>query len=289
MHAYRETAAAQQRIRYTESGNGEDLGRAITGGCVLNEENEKNVLGEQVCLITGASRGIGEAIARRFYKAGARLVLLDITIGGAEKVARSLDPSGDRTFCLQADVTVEQEVQAAVEKAAGRFGRIDVAVNVAGIIRHLPIEKMSLEDFDIVVRVNLTGTFIVCKAVVPFMKKQGRGKIVNIASLGGRTGRPGVGVNYAAAKAGVIGLSQTLAREAGPAGIYVNAIAPGPILTELTKQAGPEVFAKWNAGRAVAKDGVPEDVAEAALFLASPQSDWITGVTLDINGGILIR
>lgn len=255
----------------------------------MNQENEMNVLSGQVCLITGASRGIGEAIARRFYRAGARLALLDINIAGAEAVVRDLDSSGDRTLCLQADVTDEKQVQSAVEKAAGRFGRIDAAVNVAGIIRHMPIDRMSLEDFEIVLRVCLTGTFIVCRAVVPFMKKQGRGKIVNIASLGGRTGRPGVGVNYAAAKAGVIGLTQTLAREAGQAGIYANAIAPGPILTELTRQSGPEVFATWNAGRAVSKDGLPEDVAEAALFLASPQSDWITGVTLDINGGILIR
>lgn len=255
----------------------------------MREENGKNVLDDQVCLITGASRGIGEAIARRFHKAGARLVLLDSDISGAEEVAQSLNPSGDRILCRQADVTREREVQAAVEHAVGRFAGIDVAVNVAGIIRHLPIEQMSLEDFESVVRVNLTGTFIVCKAVIPLMKKQGRGKIVNMASLAGRTGRPGVGVNYAAAKAGIIGLTQTLAREAGPAGVYVNAIAPGPILTKLTKQVGPEVFARWNVGRAVTKDGLPEDVAEAALFLASPLSDWITGVTLDINGGILIR
>jgi len=120
------------------------------------------------------------------------------------------------------------------------------------------------------------------------MKRQGRGKIVNIASLGGRTGRPGVGVDYAASKAGLISLTQTLAREAGPSGIYVNAIAPGPILTELTKQVPKEVFAKWNAGRAVNKDGTPEDIANAALFLASEMADWITGVTLDVNGGIFI-
>jgi len=186
-------------------------------------------------------------------------------------------------------VTAEGEVQAAVDKAVEHFGRIDVLVNCAGIIKHLPIERMSLEDFESVLRVNLTGIFLCCRAVVPVMKKQGKGKIVNMASIGGRTGRPGAGVNYAAPKAGVIGLTQTLAREAGPAGIYVNAIAPGPILTELTKQVGPEVFAKWNAGRAVTKDGLPEDVAAAALFLASDQSDWITGATLDINGGILIR
>jgi len=255
----------------------------------LKEAGVKNALDEQVCLVTGAAGAIGEAIARRFYEAGARLVLLGHHTPGTEQLARDLDPAGDRILCLWADVTQEQDVQVAVQQAVERFARIDVAVNVAGIIRHLPIEKMSLEDFESVLRVNLTGTFIVCRAVIPVMKKQARGKIVNMASLAGRTGRPGVGVNYAAAKAGIIGLTQTLAREAGPAGIYVNAIAPGPILTKLTRQVGPEVFATWNAGRAVSKDGLPEDVAEAALFLASTQSDWITGVTLDINGGILIR
>ena len=255
----------------------------------MKQEAVHKELAEQVCLVTGASRGIGEAIARRFYKAGARLVLLDVNPEGAEQYAGELDPSGDRILCLRADVRREKEIQGVVEQATQRFGRIDVAVNVAGIIKHLPIEKMSLEDFESVVQVNLTGTFIVCKAVIPIMKEQGRGKIVNMASIAGRTGRPGVGVNYAAAKAGIIGLTQTLAREAGPAGIYVNAMAPGPILTKLTKQVGPEVFATWNAGRAVSKDGLPEDVAEAALFLASAKSDWITGVTLDINGGILIR
>jgi len=244
-------------------------------------------LKDKVCLITGAARGLGEAIARRFLDAGARLMLCDIN--EAEKLAGSLDSSGRRVLAQRVDVTAEREVQTAVDKAVEHFGRIDVLVNCAGIIKHGPIEQMSLEAFESVLRVNLTGIFLFCRAVVPVMKKQGKGKIVNMASIGGRTGRPGVGVNYAASKAGVIGLTQTLAREAGPAGIYVNAIAPGPILTELTRQVGPEVFAKWNAGRAVNKDGLPQDVAAAALFLASDQSDWITGATLDINGGILIR
>jgi NAD(P)-dependent dehydrogenase (short-subunit alcohol dehydrogenase family) len=246
-------------------------------------------LKDKVCLITGAARGLGEAIARRFLDAGARLMLCDLNGEAAEKLAGSLDSSRRRVLAQRVDVTAEREVQTAVDKAVEHFGRIDVLVNCAGIIKHGPIEQMSLEAFESVLRVNLTGIFLFCRAVVPVMKKQGKGKIVNMASIGGRTGRPGVGVNYAASKAGVIGLTQTLAREAGPAGIYVNAIAPGPILTELTRQVGPEVFAKWNAGRAVNKDGLPQDVAAAALFLASDQSDWITGATLDINGGILIR
>lgn len=244
---------------------------------------------DKVCMITGAARGLGEATARRFHQAGARLALCDINGEAVEKLARSLDAAGRRVLGQRVDVTVEADVQVAVDKAVEHFGRIDVLVNCAGILKHSPIEQMSLEAFESVLKVNLTGTFLCCRAVVPVMKKQGKGKIVNMASLGGRTGRPGVGVNYAASKAGVIALTQTLAREAGPAGIYVNAIAPGPILTELTKQVGPEVFAKWNVGRAVSKDGLPEDVADAVLFLASDQSDWITGVTIDINGGILIR
>jgi 3-oxoacyl-[acyl-carrier protein] reductase len=245
-------------------------------------------LKDKVCLITGAARGLGEATARLFHDEGARLLLWDLNGEAAAKVAGSLDPSGRSVLAQRVDVTAEAEVQAAVDAAVKHFGRIDVLVNCAGIIKHSPIDKMSLEDFESVLRVNLTGTFLTCRAVVPVMKKQGRGKIVNIASLGGRTGRPGVGVNYAASKAGVIALTQTLAREVGPAGIYANAIAPGPILTELTKVVGHEVFATWNAGRAVNKDGLPADVAAAVLFLASDQSDWITGVTLDINGGILI-
>ncbi len=243
---------------------------------------------DKVCMVTGAARGIGEAIARKFHGAGWRLALCDLNGEAVQKLAGSLDPSGGRALGLKLDVTSEAEVQAAVDAAVAKLGRLDALVNCAGILKHGPIEQMSLEAFESVLKVNLTGTFLCCRAVVPVMKKQGKGKIVNMASLGGRTGRPGVGVNYAASKAGVIALTQTLAREAGPAGIYVNAIAPGPILTELTKQVGPEVFAKWNVGRAVTKDGMPEDVADAVLFLASDQSDWITGVTLDINGGIYI-
>lgn len=246
-------------------------------------------LRELVAVVTGGAKGIGKTIAERFLAEGARIALWDIDLALAENTATSLDPSGERARAFRADVTREEEVEGAVREVIGQFGRIDILVNNAGISRHKPIEEMTLEIFETVLRVNLTGTFLCCRAVTPVMKKQGRGKIVNIASLGGRTGRPGVGVNYAASKAGVIGLTQTLARELGPSGIYVNAIAPGPILTEQTRQYAPEVFATWNVGRAIQKDGLPEDVAEAAIFLASRRSDWITGVTLDVNGGILIR
>jgi NAD(P)-dependent dehydrogenase (short-subunit alcohol dehydrogenase family) len=241
------------------------------------------------CVVTGSGKGIGKTIAEKLLNEGASVALWDIDLALAKDAAGQLDPSGRKAIAIRVDITDEKDVDAAVSEVLNAFGRIDVLVNNAGISRHKPIEEMTLEIFEAVMKVNLTGTFLCCRAVTPVMKKQGRGKIVNIASLGGRTGRPGVGVNYAASKAGVIALTQTLAKELGPSGIYLNAIAPGPILTEQTRQYPPEVFATWNVGRAVSKDGLPEDVADAVIFLASKRSDWVTGVTLDVNGGILIK
>ncbi|MDI7258969.1 MAG: 3-oxoacyl-ACP reductase family protein [Thermodesulfobacteriota bacterium] len=246
-------------------------------------------LKDLVAIVTGAGKGIGKAIAEKFFIEGAWIAILDIDLPLAKSVAASLDSSGQKTMAIKVDIANEIEVTNAVSEVISKFNRIDILVNNAGISRHKPIEEMTLEIFESVMKVNLTGTFLCCRAVTPIMKRQRRGKIINIASLGGRTGRPGVGVNYAASKAGVIGLTQTLARELGPAGIYVNAIAPGPILTEQTRQYSPEVFATWNVGRAIPKDGLPEDVADVAIFLASSRSDWVTGVTVDLNGGILIR
>ncbi len=246
-------------------------------------------LKDLVAVVTGAGKGLGKAIAEKFFEEGAWVALWDIDLPLAEKVAATLDSSGRKAMAAKVDVTDEKEVSRAVSEVMSRFNRIDILVNNAGISRHKPIEEMSLELFESVMKVNLTGTFLCSRAVTPIMKKQGRGKMVNIASLGGRTGRPGVGVNYAASKAGVIGLTQTLARELGPAGIYANAIAPGSILTEQTAQYPREVFETWIAGRAIQKTGMPEDVANVAVFLASHRSDWVTGVTVDVHAGILIR
>jgi NAD(P)-dependent dehydrogenase (short-subunit alcohol dehydrogenase family) len=242
-----------------------------------------------VAIVTGSGKGLGGAIAEAFFREGARVALWDVDLALVKQMRDGLDPSGKQAIAVQVNITNEAEVDRAVSETVERFGRIDALVNNAGISRHRPIEEMTVDMFESVMKVNVTGTFICCRAVTPVMKQQKRGKIVNISSLGGRTGRPGVAVNYAASKAAVIGLTQTLARELGPSGIYVNAIAPGPILTEQTKQYVPEPFATWNVGRAILKDGLPEDVAGAAVYLASSRSDWITGVTLDVNGGILIR
>jgi 3-oxoacyl-[acyl-carrier protein] reductase len=206
-------------------------------------------LKDRLAIVTGAGKGLGKAIAEKFSEEGASVALWDIDLDSAEDVADALDPSGKKALAMKADITNEGEIDNALSEVLRKFSRIDILVNNAGISRHKPVEEMTLEIFEEVIKVNLTGTFICCRAVTPAMKKEGRGKMVNIASLGGRTGRPGVGVNYAASKAGVIGLTQTLARELGTSGIYVNAIAPGPILTEQTKQYSAEVFASWNVGR----------------------------------------
>ncbi len=243
---------------------------------------------DQAAVITGGARGIGAAIAEALFRRGARVALIDLNGDECEKYARSLDSDGNNVLAYQTDVIDEAQVQTVVAQIMERFQRIDILVNNAGILQHIPIEEKTVADFERIVKVNLTGAFIMCKAIVAIMKKQGRGKIVNISTLGARTGRPGVAADYAGSKAGLIGMTRSLAYELGPSGIYVNAIAPGPILTELTKQVPKELFAKWNVGRAIQKDGLPEDIANAAMFLASEMSDWITGITLDVNGGIFI-
>jgi 3-oxoacyl-[acyl-carrier protein] reductase len=245
-------------------------------------------LKDLVVVVTGSGKGLGKGIAESCYAESAKVVTWDRS-GAAKAVADALDPSGKRTLYVKADTVNEAEVLKAFDEVVKKFGRVDVLVNNAGISRHRPIEEMTLELFEEVMRINVTGVFLCCKAVVPIMKRQGRGKIVNISSLGGRTGRPGVGVNYAASKGAVISMTQLLARELGPAGIYVNTVAPGSVLTEQTGQYPPEVFARWTEGRAIPHDGLPEDIGDAVVFLGSKRSDWITGVTLDLNGGILIR
>ena len=236
---------------------------------------------DKVAVITGGSRGIGAAIAEAFYHNGANVALLDINNKECQERALAVDASVSHVIALQADVTDETQVQKAVDRILELFEQIDILVNSAGILHHVPIEEKTVADFEKIIKVNLTGAFIMCKTIVPIMKKISRGKIVNIASLGGRTGRPGVAVDYGASKAGIIGLTQTLAREAGPAGIYVNAIAPGTVL--LPDNADAEKR-RWSEENSLLKRvGQPEDVAKTVAFLI--EMDFATGAVYFMDGG----
>jgi 3-oxoacyl-[acyl-carrier protein] reductase len=242
-------------------------------------------LAGKVALVTGAAQGIGRAIALLLAQNGADIVVSDINLEKAEETAKEIEGTGQRAMAIKVDVVHSEEVERMVQTILERFGHIDILVNNAGIARDKLILRMTEEDWDAVLNVNLKGTFNCTKAVVRHMSKQRSGKIVSIASVVGEMGNVGQ-ANYSASKAGVIGFTKTIAREFAQRGINVNAIAPGYIETPMT-DALPEK-AKEELRRLIPMDrlGRPEDVAEALLFLVSETSSYITGQVLNVNGGI---
>ena len=239
----------------------------------------------KVALITGAAQGIGKAVTLVLARHGADVVVADVNIEKAQETAREVEALGRAAMAVRVDVTHLEDVEKMVEAAMQRFGKIDILVNNAGIARDKLILRMTEEDWDTVLNVNLKGTFNCTKAVIKHMSKQRSGKVVNIASVVGMMGNPGQ-ANYSASKAGVIGLTKTVAREFAARGINVNAIAPGYIQTPMTEVL-PEK-AKEELKRLIPMErlGQPEDVAHAVLFLVSETSSYITGNILNVNGGI---
>jgi len=239
----------------------------------------------KVALITGAAQGIGKAVTLVLARHGADVVVADVNIEKAQETAREVEVLGRAAMAVRVDVTRLEDVEKMVEAAVQRFGKIDILINNAGIARDKLILRMTEEDWDTVLNVNLKGTFNCTKAVIKHMSKQRSGKIVNIASVVGMMGNPGQ-ANYSASKAGVIGLTKTIAREFAARGINVNAIAPGYIQTPMTEVL-PEK-AKEELKRLIPMErlGQPEDVAHAVLFLVSEASSYITGNILNVNGGI---
>jgi len=239
----------------------------------------------KVALVTGAAQGIGKAVSLLLARSGTDLVVSDIILEKVEETAREIETIGRKAMALRVDDARLGDVEKMVEAILERFGRIDILVNNAGIARDKLILRMTEEEWDAVLNVNLKGTFNCTKAVVRHMSKQRSGKIVNIASVVGEMGNAGQ-ANYSASKAGVIGFTKTIAREFAQRGINVNAIAPGYIETPMT-DALPEK-AKEELKRLIPMErlGRPEDVAEAVLFLVSEASSYITGQVLNVNGGI---
>ena len=242
-------------------------------------------LAGRVALVTGAAQGIGKAISLLLAKHGADIVVSDVLLEKATETAKEIETMGRKAMAVRVDVSKLGDVEQMVDATLKQFGKIDILVNNAGITRDKLILRMSEEDWDAVLNVNLKGTFNCTRAVVRHMAKQRYGKIVSIASVTGEMGNAGQ-VNYAASKAGVIGLTKTIAREFAQRGINVNAIAPGYIQTPMTDVLSDKV--KEDLKRLIPMDrlGQPGDVAEAVLFLVSDRSSYITGHVLNVNGGI---
>ncbi len=238
-------------------------------------------------VVTGGAAGIGKAIARAFVAEGAGVAICDVDYEVAEKTAAELRSDGAVARAYRTDVSDWREVKEVAEKIVEAFGAIDILVNNAGITRDNLIIRMSDEEWKEVLDVNLKGVFNFTKAFVPGMLRRRAGKIISIASVVGMTGNAGQ-ANYAASKAGIIGLTKSLAKELAPRGINVNAIAPGFIKTRMTESLSERQKSALTERIPFARLGEPEDVAKSALFLASELSEYITGQVLVVDGGMVM-
>jgi 3-oxoacyl-[acyl-carrier protein] reductase len=246
-----------------------------------------NELQDQVALITGAARGIGRTIALKFAENGAHLVLSDLDLAGAEGVAREIEALGRQAISVEADVSNLEQADQLVKRAIEHWGRIDILVNNAGITRDSSLIRMDESQWDMVIRVNLKGTFNCLKAATRPMMKQKKGRIINISSVVGVMGNAGQ-ANYAASKAGVIGLTKSAAKELAGRNILVNAVAPGFIETEMTLALPEKIIENYKTLIPLQRLGRPEDVAEVCVFLAGPHSSYITGQVIHVDGGMVM-
>lgn len=240
----------------------------------------------KTAIVTGASRGIGKAIALKLAEQGANLVVNYVNNKDeAEKLVKELEAQGTKALAIQADISDFSQAKNLISKAKEELGTIDILVNNAGITRDGLIMRMTEEDFDRVIEVNLKGVFNCTRHTVPIMVKQRSGRIINITSVAGVLGNPGQ-ANYSAAKAGIIGMTKTLAKEIGSRGITVNAIAPGFIETDMTAELTDKVKETIKDQTALGKLGRPENIADAVAFLAGSTGEYITGQVLSVDGGM---
>jgi 3-oxoacyl-[acyl-carrier protein] reductase len=244
----------------------------------------------RVSIVTGGGNGIGKAYCEALAAEGAAVAVAEIDGDAAERTATSLRASGARAVEIQTDVADEQSTVRMAERTLSAFGRIDVLVNNAAVfatipISRVPLEQISVQEWDLVMAVNLRGIFLACKAVLPAMRQQGYGKIINISSGTALSGSP-TRIHYVTSKGGVLSFTRTLAREVGPGGIRVNAIAPGSTLSE--DNPSEEIVRMRQAtvaSRALPRIQMPSDLVGAVVFFASSDSDFVTGQTLVVDGG----
>jgi 3-oxoacyl-[acyl-carrier protein] reductase len=245
-------------------------------------------LKDKVGIITGAGRGIGKAIALALAREGANIIVNDVDIEVARQVEEEIINLGRRALVVQADISKVDEVNQMVAIGMKEFGRIDILVNNASIIRRGTFEELSEEDWDSAIDINLKGTFNCMKSVVGIMKKQRYGKIVNISSIAGKIGDLASAPCYGASKAGIACLGKSLARELASFNVNVNVVAPHAIETDMSRQWPEEKRKNIIAGIPLGRMGEPEDIAAAVAFLVSDKAKFITGEVLDINGGCLM-
>ncbi len=239
----------------------------------------------KVALVTGAAQGIGRDIALALATDGADVAICDVNLEVAQKTAAEIESKGKKSLALKANVAAAADVTAMMEQVVEKFSRVDILVNNAGITRDGLILRMKDEDWDLVLSINLKGAFLCAKAALKYMTKQRSGTIINIASIVGAMGNAGQ-ANYVASKAGLIGLTKTIAREYANRNITANAVAPGFIETAMTKALSENVRQELAKQIPVGKLGTPEDVANAVRFLAPPWASYITGQVIHVNGGM---
>ena len=241
----------------------------------------------RIALVTGAAQGIGRAIALELAKTGAALALGDINEAKLAEVVKEVETMGGTAAAFKLDVSNQESIESGAKAVLDRFGKVDILVNNAGITRDALMMSMKRSDWDLVIAINLTGPFLLTQALLRQMIKNRWGRIVNMASVVGRAGQAGQ-VNYAASKAGLIGMTKSLAREVASRGITVNAVAPGYIETPMTAVLDEKVSVAMLANIPLARRGTDLDVAQAVTFLSSDAASYITGQVLDVNGGMFM-
>lgn len=240
----------------------------------------------KVALITGAARGIGKAIALKFASEGADIAFTDLVINeAAEETVKEIEAFGHKVKAYASNAAMFEETGTVVEEILAEFGKIDILVNNAGITKDGLVMRMTEQQWDAVINVNLKSAFNFIHAVIPSMARQKSGSIINMASIAGQMGNPGQ-VNYASSKAGLIAMAKSVAKEMGSRGIRANAIAPGFIVSEMTNALPEEVRAEYIKQIPLRRGGTPEDVANAALFLASDLSSYVSGQVIAVNGAL---
>lgn len=243
------------------------------------------MLTDKVAVVTGASRGIGRSIALALAAQGADLVVAARSLPPLQELVVEIEALGRKALAVTADAAITEDAQRLIASAVERFGRVDILINNAGITRDGLLLRMKDEDWDAVLDTNLKGAFLLSRAAAKLMSKQRSGRIINISSVVGMMGNPGQ-ANYSASKAGLIGLTKSIARELARRGVTVNAIAPGFIETDMTSELSEKVRQELTAQIPLGRLGQAEDIAQAVVYLASDHAGYITGQVLGVNGGM---